>query len=73
MNTHVVTKSLPQGKKVLEPGTEVDASDWRHVRSLEEQRYIKPLGAVETVRPIQPNERDKRMGRKDIKDGNTGN
>lgn len=56
MNTHVVTKSLPKGEVVLEVGTEVDASDWRYTKSLEEQRYIKP---------IQPDGRDKRMGRKD--------
>lgn len=56
MNTHVVTKALPNGEVVLQPGTEVDASEWRHTKSLEEQRYIKP---------IQPDGREKRMGRKE--------
>jgi len=63
MNTHVVVKSLPFGGKTLEPGTEVNASEWRNAAALESQRYIKP---------IQPDGREKRMGRKD-KDGNTGN
>lgn len=43
MNTHVVTKPLPTSGGVLEIGTPVDASDWRHARQLEEQRYIKPI------------------------------
>jgi hypothetical protein len=55
MNTHVVTKALPKGEVVLQPGTEVDASEWKFTKSLEEQRYIRPL---------QPDERQ-RMGRKD--------
>lgn len=59
MNTHVVTKSLPKGEVVLPVGTEVDASEWRLAKSLEEQRYIKPL---------QPDGRDKRMGRKEKDD-----
>lgn len=59
--THVVTKPLPMGEVTLEIGAEVDASDWRFTRQLEEQRYIKP---------IQPNGREKRMGRKE-KDGDT--
>lgn len=63
MNTHVVTKPLPRGDVTLEVGTEVDASEWRLARELEEQRYIKP---------IQPNGREQRMGRKD-KDANTRN
>lgn len=67
MNTHVVTKPLPQGGTVLQIGTEVDASDWKYTRQLEEQRYIKPLQAV----TIQPDGR-KRMGRKE-NDGDTGN
>ncbi len=63
MNTHIVTKPLPQGEVTLPIGTEVDASGWRHARELEEQRYIKL---------IQPNGREKRMGRKE-KHGDTGN
>lgn len=62
MNTHVVTKSFSGPEGVVSPGTEVDASDWRHARQLEEQRFIKP---------IQPNEREERMGRKDKSDGHT--
>lgn len=61
--THVVTKPLSTKEGVLSPGTEVDASAWRNVHLLEEQRYLKP---------IQPDGRTKRMGRKD-KDGDTGN
>lgn len=64
MNTHVVTKPLSTGEGVLEIGALVDASDWRHARQLEEQRYIKP---------IQPDGRDKRMGRKEKDNGNPGN
>lgn len=56
MNTHIVTKPLPRGEVTLPIGIEVDASDWKFARQLEEQRYIKP---------IQPDGRDKRMGRKD--------
>ena len=63
MNTHVVLKRLSTSAGVLEPGAEVDASNWQHTRLLEEQRRIKP---------IQPNERVKRMGRKE-QDANTGN
>lgn len=63
MNTHVVTKPLSTAEGVLDIGTPVDASQWQYTRQLEEQRYIKP---------IQPDGRDKRMGRKE-KDGNTGN
>ena len=63
MITHIVTKPLPKGEVVLQPGDEVDASDWKRVTSLEEQRYIKP---------IQPNDRVERMGRKE-KDANTRN
>lgn len=63
MKTHVVTKPLSTSDGVLPVGTPVDASDWTHTQQLIEQRYIKP---------IQPDGRDKRMGRKE-KDGNTGN
>jgi len=56
MTTHVVTKALPRGKTVLQPGTEVDASDWKWAKSLEEQRYIKPI-------TVQPDGRDKAHGK----------
>lgn len=64
MNTHVVTKSLPTADGVLEIGTPVDASEWKFARQLEEQRYIKP---------VQPDGRDKRMGRKEKDGSNSGN
>lgn len=63
MNTHVVTKPLSTADGVLPIGTPVDASAWTHTQQLVEQRYIKP---------IQPDERVKRMGRKE-KDADTGN
>jgi hypothetical protein len=56
MNTHVVIKPLSTSDGILPIGTEVDASGWKRTRQLEDQRYIKP---------IQPDGRDKRMGRKD--------
>lgn len=59
--THVVTRPLSTKDEVLQPGTEVDASTWRNARLLEEQRYLKP---------IQPDGRTKRMGRKE-QDGDT--
>jgi len=64
MNTHIVIKPMSTSTGVLPIGTEVDASGWRLVRQLEDQRYIKP---------IQPDGRDKRMGRKDKEDGKPGN
>lgn len=66
MNTHIVTKRLPIGSTTLEPGTEVDASDWPKVKLLEEQRYLRPIHL------IQPDGRVKRMGRKDS-NGDSGN
>jgi hypothetical protein len=103
MNTHVVTRQLPVGERIYQPGDEVDASEWKHSRLLVEQRYLKPLdgarderqstapvemegfysrvvdGVIERLRTsgelaqlIQPNGRDKRMGRKDT-DGNARN
>lgn len=100
MKTHIVTKQLPVGDKVYEPGEEVDASEWRYARLLVEQRYLKPLDGVASdpqsvtvtesdefrqriidivaaniredgelaqmlAQLIQPNGRDKRMGRKE--------
>lgn len=43
MNTHIVTKRLPMGDGYVEIGAEVDASEWRNTRLLEEQRYIRPI------------------------------
>lgn len=64
MSTHVVVKPLPTSEGVLAPGTEVDASTWRNTAALESLRYIKP---------IQPDERTKRVGRKEKEDGHTRN
>jgi hypothetical protein len=50
MNTHVVVKPLPLGGEVLEPGTEVDASDWRNREVLESQRYLKSLSEKKATR-----------------------
>ena len=46
MNTHVVTKALSGPNGQLEPGTEVDASEWSNAPLLVSQRYLKPLDAV---------------------------
>lgn len=46
MNTHVVTKPFSTGAESLELGTEVDASEWKNARLLEEQRFIRPLDGV---------------------------
>lgn len=45
MNTHVVLKRIPGTS--YEPGTEVDASEWRNAMLLVDQRYLKPLNGVE--------------------------
>lgn len=47
MNTHVVMKALPGPNGTLQPGTEVDASEWRNAPLLVSQRYLKPLDGVE--------------------------
>lgn len=61
--TYEVIKPLPAKGVVLQPGEQVDASEWRNLDVLVSQRYLKP---------IRPNGRDKRMGRKES-DANTGN
>lgn len=66
MNTHVVTKPLSTSNGQIEVGDEVDASTWRNARLLEEQRYLKPIAEVKVdATTIQPDGRDKRMGRKE--------
>jgi hypothetical protein len=47
MTTHLVLKKLPGPNGELVPGTEVDASEWRNLKLLVEQRYLKPLDGVE--------------------------
>lgn len=47
MNTHLVLKKLPGPNGELKPGVEVDASEWRNMALLVEQRYLKPLDGVE--------------------------
>jgi hypothetical protein len=44
MKTHVLLRRVPGID--LEPGTEIDASEWRNAPLLVEQRYLKPLDAV---------------------------
>jgi hypothetical protein len=61
MNTHVVTKPLSTRDGILPVGAEVNASDWRLTRKLEEQRYIKP---------IQQDQREKRFDKKDKSSSN---
>lgn len=56
MNTHVVTKTLPGPQGPIDPGTEVDASQWRNTRLLESQRYIKPLLPKRGGRPKKTKE-----------------
>ena len=47
MSSHVLVLRAFSG---LVPGQVLDATDWRHTRSLEEDRYIKPIdsGDVES-------------------------
>lgn len=72
MSTHVVTRPLPMGKEMLEPGAEVDASTWRNVRLLVEQRYLQPIPGTQPE-TVQPDEREKRMGRKGRDGSQSGN
>ncbi len=44
MATHMVVRPFPgPGGKSLPPGTEVDASTWRHAAHLVRRRYLRPL------------------------------
>jgi hypothetical protein len=46
---YIVCRPLPVGDQVLASGTEVDASDWRNLRKLIDQRYLRPLTVEETL------------------------
>lgn len=46
---YIVCRPLPVGDTVLATGTEVDADDWRNLRKLVNQRYLRPLTAEEAL------------------------
>lgn len=69
MNTHVVLRPF-EGKRLYQPGEEVDASGWRTVRLLEERRYIKPLlPSVIMDEAIRRSPGRPRRPRKEVQDG----
>ncbi len=51
MFTHKVMKHIRTGKDSLNPGTKVDASDWKNLQSLERQGYLIILPNAEPEKP----------------------
>lgn len=50
MKTHVVLRQIETDEGVLEPGTQVDARQWRNTTRLVQARYLRPITAEEAVR-----------------------
>lgn len=59
---YLVRKPLPADGDVLQPGTVVDAQDWRNLRTLISGRYLEPYAEQEAPKKATKADADLTLG-----------